>query len=76
MLPINHSYTSQGLPSSLWVGVSEAKPSGGDEPGFFVWVECASTHEDQHFTPKGAIVLVFPIDELRWVPHSDTLQAK
>jgi hypothetical protein len=76
MMRINHSSTSQGLPSSLWVGVSEAKPSGGDEPGFYVRVERASSHEDQHFTPKGAIAFVLPIDELWWVPHSDALQAE
>jgi hypothetical protein len=53
MLPINHSQTSQGLPSSLWVGVGEVKTSGGDEPGFYVGVERTSSHEDQHFTPNG-----------------------
>jgi hypothetical protein len=52
------------------------KPSGGDEPGFYVEVECAPTHEDQHFTPKGAIALVFPIDVLWRVPYSDALQAE
>jgi hypothetical protein len=73
MLPINHSQMSQGLPSSLWVGVSEAKPSGKDEPGFYVGVERTSSHKDQHFTPKGAVAFVLPIDELWWVPYSDAL---
>jgi hypothetical protein len=67
---------SQGLPDSLWVGVMKTKPNGGDEPGFYVGVECAPTHEDQHFTPKGAIAFVFLIDVLRWVPRSDALQAE
>jgi hypothetical protein len=67
---------SQGLPGSLRISVLKTEPSGGDEPRFYVAVECASTHEDQHFTPKGAIELVFPIDELRWVSHSDALQAE
>jgi hypothetical protein len=73
MLPINHLQTSQGLPSSLWVGVGEAKPSGGDKPRFYVGVERASSHEDQHFTPKGAVAFILPIDELRWVPYSYSL---
>jgi hypothetical protein len=67
---------SQGLSGSLWVGVLETKPSGGDELGFYVGVECAPTHEDQHFTLKGATAFVFPTDVLWWVPHFDALQAE
>jgi hypothetical protein len=73
VLLINHSQLSQGLPSSLGVGVSEAKSSGGDEPGFYVGVERASFHEDQQLTSTGAVAFVLPIDELRRIPYSDAL---
>jgi hypothetical protein len=44
MLPIDHSYASQGFSGSLWVGVEETRPSDGDESGLYVGVECAPTH--------------------------------
>jgi hypothetical protein len=76
MTLIDHTQVSQSFSGSLMVSVREAKPSGGDEPGIYVGVECAFSHEDHHITQKGASVIVLPIGVLWWVHNPDACQAE
>ena len=72
MMFVNHTHTLQGFLGGLWVGVWEAKASGGDEPGFHIKITGALSHKDHHVAPKGAPGVVFPVDVLWWVHNSDT----
>ena len=76
MMFVNHTQTSQGFLGGLSVGVREAKASGGDEPGVYVRVAGASSHENHHVTTKSDPGVVFPVDILWWVHHSDAFQAE
>ena len=66
MMLVDHAQTSQGFSGGFSVGVKEAKASGGDEPGVYVRVAGASSHENHHVAPKSATRVVFPIDILWW----------
>ena len=76
MMLVDHTQTSQGFLGGFSVGVREAKASGGDEPWVYVRVAGASSHENHHVAPKSAPGVVFPVDILWWVHHSDAFQAE
>ena len=76
MMLVDHAQTSQDFSDGLSVGVREAKPSGGDEPGVHVRVAGAFSLKDHHVAPKSAPGVVLPVDVLWWVHNSDALQAE
>ena len=73
---VDHMQTSQGFSGDLLVGVREAKTSGGDEPGVYVRVAGASSHENHHVAPKSALGVVLPVEKLWWIHNSDAFQAE
>ena len=76
MMLVDHTQASQGFSGGLSVGMWEAKPSGGDEPGVHVRVAGAFSHEDHHVAPKSAPGVVLPVDVFWWVHNSDAFQAE
>ena len=73
---VDHTQTLQDFSAGFSVGVRDAKASGGDEPGVYVRVAGVSSHENHHVAPKSALGVVFPVDILWWVHHSDAFQAE
>ena len=76
MVLVDHTQTSEGFTGGFLVGVKETKSSGGDEPGIHIRVADALSHENHYVTPKSAPGVVFLVDVLWWVHHSNALQAE